>query len=216
MSESERRSSGGAPALVAYADESVSADGRLYTLTAAIVDTSQARAVVAGLNERAVLDTRTGRTYFHTVQADETQIAAMTEFIAGAEGVRSVLTARAPVGPRGQEEARQACLAELLYRLGRENVTSLTMDGRQERGRRDLANARDRATVAAARNAGLVPAKFQVRHVDDRNAPLVWIADVVGWLARRAVEYSSRTGWLRSLVACSWSRRGSSCPANRP
>jgi hypothetical protein len=183
-------SGGERPPFAAYVDESVSGDGRLYTMTAALVDTRGARELVRGLQEHADLDTRTGKSYFHTVAASEDRITAMTEFIAGAAAVRSVMTARAPVPARGQEDARQACLAELVARAAAYGATSMTLDGRTARGPRpQVSNDIDRATIQRVREAGLAPANFMARHVDDRDAPLVWIADVVGWQARRAIEY---------------------------
>jgi hypothetical protein len=183
------RGSGDRP--IAYVDESLSANRSLYTVTGVIVAPGAAWSIRRGLEELAGQHDASGRAYFHAHHADERARARVTSYLANHPGVRTIVTVRAPVEPGRTETARQQCLAELAGRVAQAGVRSMVLDDRWPGHIAGSAQQKqnDQQTVDACRRAGLVPQEFLVRHADDRQQPLLWAADTLGWQVRRSIEH---------------------------
>lgn len=184
------RGSGDRP--IAYVDESISANRRLYTMTGVVVAPGAARDIRRGLEERADQRDTSGRAYSHAVAAQEYERTRMTSFLAKHPGVRTVVTVKAPVHPGHLEDARQHCLAQLAAGVARAGVRTMLLDDRWAGDVRTSVRQKqhDQDTIEACRRSGVVPGEFRARHADDRQQPMLWAPDTIGWQVRRSIEYN--------------------------
>jgi hypothetical protein len=88
---------------------------------------------------------------------------------------------------KGEERARQTCVARLTTDLQKIGVTRLVFDSREVRDDHDLLTIRT-ALGKSAWGTGLF-----YEHVPSENDPLLWIADIVVWC------YGAGGDWLRRV-----------------
>ena len=88
---------------------------------------------------------------------------------------------------RGEERARQICVARLTDEVLKVGVTRLVFDSREVRDDHDLLTIRT-ALGKSAWGTGLF-----YEHLPSENDPLLWIADIVAWC------YGAGGDWLRRV-----------------
>ncbi|NGY62101.1 hypothetical protein G7043_24520 [Lentzea sp. NEAU-D13] len=88
---------------------------------------------------------------------------------------------------RGEERARQNCVARLTDEVLKAGVTRLVFDSREVRDDHDLLTIRT-ALGKSAWGTGLF-----YEHLPSENDPLLWIADIVAWC------YGAGGDWLRRV-----------------
>jgi hypothetical protein len=154
--------------VIAFADESVREDsgGVLYVLGAAVVlrDLDAAREAL-----RSMLPGRQERLHWRGER--ETRRLALLQTLSD-HGVAVFGSWAYPVGRQRQERARRACLTTLAGDVGREGVTELVLEHRDEAGDR-----LDRQTLVDARRGGIVELSYRFARAADE--PLLWAADAV-------------------------------------
>lgn len=88
---------------------------------------------------------------------------------------------------KGEERARQTCVARLTNDMVKLGVTRLVFDSREVRDDHDLLTIRT-ALGQSAWGTGLF-----YEHMHSQNDPMLWIADVVAWC------YGAGGDWLRRV-----------------
>lgn len=135
------------------------------------------------------------------------------------------LTAQIPIpGPQqgDREGARQAAFGRLLQQLNEQKVRDVVVDTRasqREQVQTQLAGRKisdsDIPDVTTYRNlvrSNQISSRVRLMHVDDRQQPGLWMADVVAWSLRRALAYDepqwfSRISEVSTLVDAQTGRK---------
>jgi hypothetical protein len=102
-----------------------------------------------------------------------------------AAGVQATVYVAA-CSPKGQELARQACLARLVHDLMAAGALRLVLDSRGERDRLDV-RVLQRALAPHPSSSHLV-----YEHAYSRVEPLIWVADISGWAFGAGGEWRRR------------------------
>lgn len=183
--------------IVAAVDESADATGRLFSLTAVVMDAAEMTRLVGRLEPYATSNDR-GRTEIHTAEQSALDRGTVARIIDQDRHVRAVVTVRAAIEPGAAEAARQTCLGDLLVRLHELDVNSVTLDTRddprasdQQRRQHQSRDRNDIRTLRELRGEGKIPAhaEFMVQHrASDVHKPL-WVADALAWRIRRSLQY---------------------------
>jgi hypothetical protein len=102
-----------------------------------------------------------------------------------AKGYVSLVVAQMPYAYT--EEAREACLRQLVRELCARGVSQAVLDSRRHPFGSDpgAADRADAKVIADLTRAGQIPRGFTARHFSDSAEPLLWLADAVAWIARR-------------------------------
>lgn len=181
--------------LAAAVDESASPNKRLFALTGVVMDPSDMNRLVGQLEPYATRNDL-GQVEVHTTHQNADDRAAVARLIDRDPGLRAVVTVRAAITPGQEEQARQACLTELLPRLHREGVTQVTFDTRDDvyaadnkaTPRRDR---HDQRTITALRETGHLPdaRAFVVHHRASHIHKPLWVADALSWRIRSSIQH---------------------------
>lgn len=176
---------------VAFLDESYNfaRDGSrepLYVLAAVLVaghDVDPARQRVRRLIAPAIRYhstelARSGHTY---------QIHHMLTHLRD-DAERSVVAIQSPFNGHANQ-ARQACLRQLLIELSSLTVRRVVLDTRYQPRARDphKLDKQDAHTARELRAARLIDRQLSLSHASDATEPLLWLPDGVAWSVRRAM-----------------------------
>jgi hypothetical protein len=159
----------GQPVLTAFVDESsrLTDAGYCYVVAAAVVvqDEEDVRDAVRKLP-------LTPATILHWHSESNRRRREIVERV-GELHIQAIGAGCHPVAAKRQERARARLLTTLVADLAAEGVGHVVIEARQER-----LNRRDRSTLIAAKKAEIISG-LTYEHVDKRDEPLLWLADVL-------------------------------------
>jgi len=136
-------------------------------------------------------------------------LEAVEHAIGESPAVWSIAAVRAQILPKGEERARQRCIASLVTALASFGVRTVTLDTRDPLGQAHKSitsprlgpqNTLDARTVLDLQAAGELPDDLDVRHGDDKKIHELWIADTVVYAVSRALA-DHEPARLRSLAS---------------
>jgi len=191
------------PCRVAFVDETIRNDiqlGRFYIMTAAILDKAHPEYGAFWRELRNVAWSQPN----HTIHAStlirspngQKYLDAAERAIGESPAVRSITVLRAKIPSKGEEIARQRCIASLATSLASFDVQSVTLDTRDPLGQAHKSitsprlgprNALDASTILDLQASGELPTGFDVRHGNDEKIHELWVADVVAYAIGRAL-----------------------------
>ena len=177
----------------AFADESFveAATGGFYVLAAVVFEHGTHQAV-----REAMLGLRgtRGSHKLHWNEMDSKQKRTAAKVVADLDGFH-IVAIGSPVPARRQERARAACLTRLVHELHGYAVSELWMEART-----DVLNMRDIDTVRGARYGLPKGAVLRVEHIDGKDEPVFWAADIVAGAIRTHRE--GRAEYRALLADC--------------
>jgi hypothetical protein len=175
--------------LTAFVDESYRAG--FYLLSAAIVDTRS----ISWERLQTTLKTISHELPGHEIHAskmrsaDDRRVLDQVERLVSASPAAALLVSvKAPID-RGQEQARQHCLADLAVELSRVDVQDLRLDTRRNPSRPGSAilDRLDLDTVRGLAAADRIHPDLRIRHTASTASPGIWIADVTGYAVNQTL-----------------------------
>jgi hypothetical protein len=174
-----------------------------YLLAAVIVEADNLNTLIAAARTAAAGEE------FHTTQAHHRghhrTIEDMLDTIEHHAAWTTVI-AHAPLGP-SKEVARQTGLRQLLTHLDKQRVRDVVLDTRGgpsdwqdawDKGhKRPDIDHRDLRTYRHMVANREISSRLRLLHVDDRDQPGLWLADVAAWAAHRTLNADEPQWWLR-------------------
>lgn len=99
--------------------------------------------------------------------------------------------------PLSQEAARQQCVERVLIEASSQKVFGVTLDSREANIGPDpeVRNKKDLATRRRLVASGQVDRNLRLEHRHDRQEPVLWVPDAVGWAHRRHLLIGDSELW---------------------
>lgn len=163
--------------------------------------------------------------YWHTTEAGKTRFAHQAKFdsgnwqgnilpmleVAHAHAETNLVTvhAKIPYTPkiaeldRYVENARKECITTMTKVLTREPrvpVSAVIFEGRRD----GTENYRDRETLRALKNKGIIGNNFKYTFTSSSIEPVLWAADLGAWATQRFVRYDDSTWLQKSQLQVHW------------
>lgn len=127
------------------------------------------------------------RRYFHSYDSTAEQRRVLIDLVSRDNAIAGIATAVTVYTRRNPEPERQRCLASALSVVAGSKVDAIVVDSRSGAlgGRRlEGLDRQDRTTVRRLIRSSHLPPKTNLSFWRDRDEPLLWLPDVVGWTVR--------------------------------
>ena len=202
------------PRRVAFVDETIRDDrqlGHFYIMTATILDKAHPDYGAFWRELRRVAWLQPS----HDLHASKVALSpngqqdlnAVERAIGESNAVRAIAVVRARIAHKGDEIARQRCIASLLTALSSFDIRNITLDTRDHLGQASKSitsprlgprNALDAATIQDLQLSGELPPDLYVCHGDDQMVHELWVPDVTAYAVGRALadHNPARLQWL--------------------
>lgn len=163
--------------------------------------------------------------YWHTTEAGKAKFARRAKFgsgnwqgnilpmleVAHAHVETNLVTvhAKIPYAPGAQdlnhhvENARKECITTMTKVLSRNSqmpVSAVIFESRRD----GAENHRDRKTLTALKNAGIIGENFKYTFTSSSIEPVLWAADLGAWATQRFVRYNDPTWLQKSQLQVHW------------
>lgn len=115
------------------------------------------------------------------------------DLIAGFDTYYAVVIA-APLNVKRQERVRALCLRRLVWDLGEQGITRLSLEARTS-----SLIKKDMRTIEALRGTGEIAKTLRVEHEQPSGEPMLWVADQV--LGAVGATLSGDTRWFEQIAA---------------